>query len=166
MSVLSILGTIGGGSQTPPPPSTTETGGAGGTGTEPAPTDAVQPSQQTGASGDAGSSTANSGSGAGAGGTASQQPLRSNSSLRRPPDAAPISVVRAQTADGRDDDSSPLSLDLARRAAIGLVEKQRTSELIEGLKQAPEVLRIDTSEVAKEMPDPLPTSPFLKRAER
>ncbi|MEW9921172.1 hypothetical protein AB2B41_16295 [Marimonas sp. MJW-29] len=124
--------------------------------------EAVTPSEETNTRNDSGSSTSNSGGGAGAGGEASQAPIRSTrTNFSRAPDAAPISVVNAQVTD-RDPLAAPPE-EFARQTAIGLMERQRKLDLIDGLKKAPEVVELNPQKEASPMPDPLPTSPFLKR---
>lgn len=124
--------------------------------------DAVTPSEETNTQNESGSSTSNSGGSAGAGGEASQAPLRATRpSFTRAPDAAPVSVVNAQAVESQP--LAPLPEDFARQTAIGLMERQRNLDLIDGLKQAPEVAELAPRKDTSPMPDPLPTSPFLKR---
>ena len=122
--------------------------------------ESVQPAQESGSENTSGSATSNNGSGAGAGGAASQEPTVRDSRFSRPPDAAPTSVVNAQVAEA----DRALAEASARRSAIGLVERQRDEALVASLTQAPDVPRLTPAEPPSDMPDPLPTSPFLKRS--
>ncbi len=145
--------------QQPPPTS----GAPGPAGVDaPAPTAAgpaaVQPSARSGAQNNSGSSTSYSGSGAGAGGSAAQQRLGPSSRLVSPTDAAPASIVSAQVATQAPMDDSTAS-------QTGLPSGRRDSAPIDGWKQPADVTEFRRSETARELPDPLPTSPFLKRNE-
>ncbi|MEP5732157.1 MAG: hypothetical protein ABJL67_22610 [Sulfitobacter sp.] len=93
---------------------------------------AVHPSQQSNVYNRGDSATSYRGSGAGAGGTAARAPVHFASNLTRAPDADRTSVVNAQTADRS--------------------EFPETDDAAPTLTIAP----------VPELPDPLPTSPFLK----
>lgn len=125
-------------------------------------TNTVQPSPQSGTQNDTGSSTSNGGTGAGAGGSGAQTPLSGLSRFARPLDATPSSVVNAQVTDRAPTQSK--TEEAARQSAIGLMAKQRETALLDGLKKGPDAPRIVESTVQSDMPDPLPTSPFLKGA--
>lgn len=102
-------------------------------------------------------STSYSGSGSGAGGAIAQQPVWA----QRSPDATPASVVAARAA--------PLETDrieqIARDAAMALIDARRDAALIDRMSQPAEVIDTaqQTREMANQMPDPLPTAPVLQK---
>lgn len=151
--------------QQPPPSSTTTTSASQITSPSPDGTAEVSPSNASSDSSNSGSSTADSGSGAGAGGTGAQQPATKSRLSDRPSNASPNSVVSAQSQ-GQLLQKRPLDQDAARQSAIGLMESLRTDALIARIATPPDVMDLPQrfSDIAKDMPDPLPTSPFLKGA--
>ncbi|MFK7838259.1 MAG: hypothetical protein AB8B60_18775 [Sulfitobacter sp.] len=130
--------------QTPPPSQPPEVVALRTQASTPVGPQAVQPSQQSGAQPSGKSATAYDGSGAGAGGAAAQQPIRSFSTVGRQPDADRTSVVNAQVAE-RNEALRPVG-----PAALSVGEAAETDPDAPLIKPAPD------------LPDPLPTSPFLK----
>ena len=122
--------------------------------------DAVTPTQNSGAAGASGNATSYSGSGSGQNGGSGTQSQQSQSTLRndnkaadRPTDATGTSVVNAQT---RDDAEKTI-----RAKAILAQQSAQNSTLFDNFA-TPRDLPKFADRVARDMPDPLPTSPFLK----
>ena len=97
------------------------------------------------------------GAGGGAGGASAQQPAWA----RRSPDATPGSVVAARAAAFESDRVEQM----ARDAAIAVIDARREVALIEGVSQPAEVIDMaqQTRDMANQMPDPLPTAPVLRK---
>ncbi|KIN75045.1 hypothetical protein Z945_2944 [Sulfitobacter noctilucae] len=125
---------------------------------------AVQPFTQSGTDNQSGSPTSYSGTGAGAGGAAAQQKPAGKSGLVTPTDADPSSVVSAQVAEQAEAEQ-----DVFSQTAISRMEARRDAASVkDGTSEDAEPeppLELPKSETARELPDPLPTSPFLKRNE-
>lgn len=125
--------------------------------------DAVTPAQNSGNADASNTSTSNSGSGSGqnTGSGAQNQPPTQSEPVSaplpdRPTNATSSSVVNAQTNESMEQ--------TARARAITAQQDARTLSLIDSIaapKDTPQLA--DFSKIVdKRMPDPLPTSPFLK----
>ena len=118
---------------------------------------AIAPAQSGRDARASGQSTSYSGSGGGTGGASAQQPAWA----RRSPDATPGSVVAARAAAFESDRVEQM----ARDAAIAVIDARREVALIEGVSQPAEVIDMaqQTRDMANQMPDPLPTAPVLRK---
>ena len=126
-----------------------------------APVDAgVQPVQESKASQDTGSTSTNTDGRAGAGsGTSAQTQLLSDRARQRmperPPDATAGSVVAAR--------ASALDEEAARRIALAAQARAQDEALVDRVGEPFRAIRIGEPGEKPNMPDPLPTSPILKR---
>lgn len=122
---------------------------------------AVTPPKGSSAGSHTGSSTSYSGSGSGAGGSGAQQPVYRPGTISRLSTATPSSVINAQTSD-----QAPPDADTTQLSPIARMAADRDAAETQGADAAAEVLNLSEkrTEIAGEMPDPLPTSPFLKGA--
>lgn len=116
--------------------------------------EAVAPAQRGVAGRASGQSTAYDGAGGGAGGTAARQPAWA----KRSPDATPDSVVAARAAALKAEQVEQM----ARDAAVALMEARRDQSLIEGAEVIDTAQQ--TRDMANQMPDPLPTAPVLRKS--
>ena len=160
MSVLPLGSLLGSSPQQAPTPGAQGAVAQAGT-VNPGGITAVQPPPESGADNSAGSSTSDKGTGAGAGGAASQFPIRSENRFSRPPDAAPISVVNAQVSKQPASRAEPG----AAKASSVRVTPQNGNNAADTTAQLPELPQEAQKAQAAAMPNPLPTSPFLKGAE-
>jgi hypothetical protein len=119
----------------------------------------VTPAQGSGTQKGAGSSTSYAGTGAGAG---SQQPLNASDKEATPQRAEPEALFTARTSDATEADE-PTQAE-ARAAAVEMMDRQRTVSWTEALNQTEQEENALPKPPLQDMPDPLPTSPFLKPA--
>jgi hypothetical protein len=140
-----------------PPPTQADGAQSGRASSESAGPDAVPPTRTSPDSQTSGNSTGYSGSGSGAGGEGARQPA---SAIRRS-DATPRSVVTAQATAN----AAARTEQMARDGALALIDAKRQNAVSDGRPAVSEVINTsqEVREAANQMPDPLPTSPYLRR---